>query len=100
MNEASDMRPGAWNDGLPRDCDGKVVAICIIPNCGRTAPRGEAFCRQHRDDDFPKPKHKAPGASPCGECHIQPGETCDICGVTSENPYVWIDPFEGAPSYG
>ncbi|MEY9718821.1 hypothetical protein [Sinorhizobium fredii] len=21
------------------------------------------------------------GSEPCGECHIQPGETCDICGA-------------------
>jgi hypothetical protein len=20
--------------------------------------------------------------TPCGECHIKPGETCDICGAT------------------
>lgn len=24
------------------------------------------------------------GGEPCGECHIQPGETCDICGATNE----------------
>jgi hypothetical protein len=23
---------------------------------------------------------------PCGECYIQPGETCDICGVHRERP--------------
>jgi hypothetical protein len=21
------------------------------------------------------------GGEPCGECHLQPGETCDICGA-------------------
>ena len=24
---------------------------------------------------------KGRGASPCGECHLQPGERCDICGA-------------------
>lgn len=22
------------------------------------------------------------GEQPCGECHLQPGETCDICNAT------------------
>jgi hypothetical protein len=26
------------------------------------------------------------GKPPCGECHIQPGETCDICGAASPQP--------------
>jgi hypothetical protein len=26
----------------------------------------------------------APPAKPCGECHLQAGETCDICGATKE----------------
>ncbi len=31
-------------------------------------------------DPFPQPQPNVGGA-PCGECHIQPGETCDICGA-------------------
>jgi hypothetical protein len=23
---------------------------------------------------------------PCGECHLQPGEVCDICGRRSREP--------------
>lgn len=30
--------------------------------------------------EFPKPTRK-PGEKPCGECHLQPGETCDVCGA-------------------
>ena len=30
---------------------------------------------------FPQPRWDADG-EPCGECHIRPGETCDICGVS------------------
>lgn len=26
------------------------------------------------------------GEEPCGECHIQPGETCDICGASNPLP--------------
>lgn len=29
--------------------------------------------------DIPKDARK--GKPPCGECHLQPGETCDICGA-------------------
>lgn len=36
--------------------------------------------------DFPKPQRKD-GGEPCGECHIQPGETCDICGAAE--PFAW-----------
>ena len=31
-------------------------------------------------EEFPLPGRKD-GELPCGECHIQPGETCDICGT-------------------
>ncbi len=24
--------------------------------------------------------------TPCGECHLQPGERCDICGALAETP--------------
>ena len=30
---------------------------------------------------FPQPGRKD-GEMPCGECHLKPGETCDICGAT------------------
>jgi hypothetical protein len=32
------------------------------------------------DAPFPQPRRKD-GGEPCGECHIQPGEKCDICGA-------------------
>lgn len=31
-------------------------------------------------DAFPQTKRRD-GQEPCGECHIKPGETCDICGA-------------------
>lgn len=31
-------------------------------------------------EPFPQPKRNDGGA-PCGECHLQPGETCGICGA-------------------
>jgi len=42
--------------------------------------------RKRREaDKFPQPQRKV-GGEPCGECHIQPGETCDICGAVSRPP--------------
>lgn len=32
------------------------------------------------DEDFPQPQRND-GGRPCGECHLQPGETCDVCGA-------------------
>lgn len=32
------------------------------------------------DVSFPKPRRND-GGRPCGECRLQPGETCDICGA-------------------
>ena len=36
----------------------------------------EAFPRPGRND----------GGTPCGKCHVQPGETCDICGAYGSDP--------------
>ena len=33
-----------------------------------------------RGEPFPKPGRRD-GKDPCGECHLKPGETCDICGA-------------------
>jgi hypothetical protein len=38
------------------------------------------------DDEFPKSRKQT---MPCGECHLLPAETCDICGASSsanDNP--------------
>ena len=55
-----------------------MTAQCLIVNCRNLAPDDEAFCSAHR---FPKPKRKDDG-EPCGECHLRPGERCDICGAS------------------
>ena len=34
-----------------------------------------------RDEDFPSPICKKDCCSPCGECHLNVGEKCDICGA-------------------
>ena len=54
-----------------------MEAQCMMNNCRNAAPATEAFCAAHR---FPKPKRKD-GGEPCIECHLQPGERCDICGA-------------------
>jgi hypothetical protein len=33
-------------------------------------------------EPFPKPCSNI-GREPCGECHLKPGETCDICGAVN-----------------
>ena len=33
---------------------------------------------------FPRPQRKD-GEEPCGECHLQPNEICDICGASWTN---------------
>lgn len=43
---------------------------CVIPNCRKQSiSRFSAFCKDHCDK------------TPCGECHLKPGERCDICGA-------------------
>jgi len=39
-------------------------------------------------EPFPQPRRKD-GETPCGECHLRPGETCDICGA--------IEPIDATP---
>ena len=39
-------------------------------------------------EPFPKPRRKD-GGTPCGECQLRPGETCDICGA--------IEPIDATP---
>jgi hypothetical protein len=36
------------------------------------------------EEPFPQPSRKD-GGEPCAECHLQLGETCDICGATRPN---------------
>ena len=31
------------------------------------------------------------GLPPCGECHLQAGETCDICGASQSSPVSVLD---------
>jgi len=33
-----------------------------------------------KEIDFPQPRRND-GKTPCGECHLRSGETCDICGA-------------------
>ncbi len=53
-------------------------------------------------EPFPQPRPN-PGGEPCGECHVRPGETCDICGAVggSTNRYMrWGQPFGAALTRG
>lgn len=70
---------------------------CVL--CG-SAERCEACSEvnevaSHVENTLPQPDRNRAGKDPCGECHIQPGETCDICGAThfalSEEPIQTLD---------
>ncbi len=52
-----------WNNAVA-DCATKIRA------------RGELA--KEAGNDFPKPRRQH---VPCGKCHLQPGERCDICGA-------------------
>lgn len=41
--------------------------------------------KAENQEPFPQPRRKD-GGEPCSECHIQPGETCDICGAVNPAP--------------
>ena len=46
-------------------------------------PAGLAAARAAKEGEFPQPRRN-PGGKPCGECHVKPGETCDICGAIAQ----------------
>ncbi len=66
---------GLWN---PELMDHEKVRELLI-DC-RAALRPEEAAGQ--GETFPQPSRKD-GGEPCGECHLQPGETCDICGAVA-----------------
>lgn len=37
---------------------------------------------------------------PCGECHIRPGEICDICGRTAQAKACRHDAYKGMAVHG
>lgn len=55
---------------LRRQRDEYDVALRMIATAGVTDP--SSFARGQ--------------LAPCGECHIQPGERCDICGKIGASP--------------
>jgi hypothetical protein len=69
----------------------------ICPNCGNSDPeRIETVTKPMMVDGYHRGyrllgyrcaicRHAVePIGPPCGECHLQPGEVCDICGRVAE----------------
>ncbi|WP_192258606.1 hypothetical protein [Mesorhizobium caraganae] len=56
-----------------------MMEVCKY--CGRPSVCA-ADCETRWLDPFPSPQRRD-GKEPCGECRIQPGETCDICGASA-----------------
>ena len=97
---------GGWDN---RDeCSSEYLSYLLIQHCLKGDPldvgnlammlhqRGDRIVidyetqaimgRPHpADEQFPQPQRKD-GGEPCGECHIHPGETCDVCGATNNHP--------------
>ena len=47
-----------------------------------------AVIAKAKGEQFPQPSKKT-GGDPCGECHLQAGETCDICGAIAKAKGEW-----------
>jgi hypothetical protein len=43
-----------------------------------------AALAQSDEEPFPQPQRND-GGEPCGECHLQTGETCDVCGALAQS---------------
>ena len=49
------------------------------------SPCAPEICRCGYWDGFPRVGR--PKSKPCGECHLRPGETCDICGAKAVSDF-------------
>ncbi len=90
--------PGQKHDGcsylvldLDHDKFARPAVIAYAEACREEYPELSAdLFRVAREfgfskaQDFPKPQRKD-GEEPCGECHLQPNEICDICGASWMN---------------
>lgn len=95
-----------WSDNRALamdDCEHERRSRILAALTPAPQPAGEAV-------PFPKPGRKE-GGEPCGECRLQAGETCDICGAVANTPQPSVSVvetladlvswFEGGPSpYG
>jgi len=87
----------------PHENDVGDEAIAECPDCnGYGCAEAIAHPVADKPDAFPQPRRKD-GEEPCGECHLQSGETCDICGAVADKPDEagaqgegWL-PIESAP---
>ena len=53
------------------------------PNTGNYINAARLVVAKAKGEQFPQPSKKT-GGDPCGECHLQAGETCDICGAIAK----------------
>lgn len=71
--EAHAYRDAWTHAGIGSD----IVAYAVDPRMVATGQEG--------GEPFPQPQRKD-GGIPCGECRLQAGETCDICGAIARIP--------------
>lgn len=79
--------PHTWDEYRDMDLRGKASEKSkAMRDCLKSA-RVELAAEIARLEDeqdqkkgFPQPRRQD-GDAPCGECHLHPGETCDICGA-------------------
>lgn len=70
--------------GLPKFIDPEWLKRKIAEDGeeGEIGAGFELFSLPASGEEFPQPDRNRAGKEPCGECHVQPGETCDICGAS------------------
>lgn len=62
----------------------RVAAEAALAAAQASIAALEAEVARLRNPLFPIAANARAGKEPCGECHINPGETCDICGALAE----------------
>jgi hypothetical protein len=71
---------------LRKPNDEEFITIAFEPQCrqlrGIWLKMDAERRREKAKDGFPQPGRRD-GQPPCGECHLQENETCDICGAKS-----------------
>jgi hypothetical protein len=63
----------------------------------REKPRNSPLPGKYPSEkSFPQPDRNRKGKEPCGECHLELGETCDICGARFSDTNIF-DESDGIP---
>jgi hypothetical protein len=77
----NDLEVGFRHSPLsPKEITQRYAEACALITRDIEEARKLLAALQPSGQTLPKPGRND-GGEPCGECHLQPGETCDICGA-------------------